>query len=90
MSFTIGMEQKSRRRTTKKGAKSTCSPQVKEIQTGAALSTTEVVVDEVPGRPFYWGEGRIKLCGQTGCGFSNTINKRSLTRWQQSRGMYAD
>lgn len=24
-----------------------CSPQVKEIQTGAALSTTEVVVDEV-------------------------------------------
>lgn len=85
MSFTIGMEQKSRRRTTKKGAKSMCSPQEKEIQTGAALLTTEVVVDEVPGRPFYRGEGRIKLCG-----FSNTINKRSLTRWQQSRGMYAD
>lgn len=41
------MEQKSRRRTTKKGAKSMCSPQVKEIQTGAALLTTEVVVDEV-------------------------------------------
>lgn len=84
------MEQKSRRRTTKKGAKSMCSPQEKEIQTGAALLTTEVVVDEVPWRAFYWGEGRIKLCGQMGCGFSNKINKRSLTRWQQSKGLYAE